>query len=102
MHTSGILLYMLNVDKSKIEESVKEAGRNVWKRMLTYIGAGFGLVIGLAWNDAIALLIKTIFPESTGTLIAKFVYAFLLTLIVGFTLYYVEKIVNKTSNEEKK
>ncbi|MBI2623391.1 MAG: hypothetical protein HYW65_02335 [Candidatus Liptonbacteria bacterium] len=88
------------MQKEKLVEELKEAKRSVLKRMTTYIGAGFGLVVGLAWNDAIAQLIRTIFPTETDTLVAKFVYALLLTLIVGFALYYVEKLLS--AGDEKK
>ncbi len=88
------------MEKQKLVEELKEAKKSVLKRMTTYIGAGFGLVVGLAWNDAIAELIRTFFPNSVDTLIAKFAYALLLTIIVGITLYYVEKILS--AGDEKK
>ncbi|MCR4328383.1 MAG: DUF5654 family protein [Patescibacteria group bacterium] len=88
------------MQKEKILEELNEAKQSILKRMTTYIGAGFGLVVGLAWNDAIAVLIRTIFPDATGTIIAKFIYAFLLTVIVGMVLYSMEKILNKTDGKK--
>jgi len=52
-----------------------------------YILAAFGLVAGLAWNDAIQSLIKQVFPFATGSLLAKFAYAIIITVIViGVTM----------------
>ena len=41
------------------------------EKMTTLVAAGFGLVAGLAWNQAIQDLFKLLFPEQGG-LIAKF------------------------------
>lgn len=81
-------------------EELKEAKKSILKRMIAYIGAGFGLVVGLAWNDAITFLIRTVFPDSVDTLVAKFIYAFLLTIIVGLALYSVEKILSTNDGKE--
>ncbi len=43
--------------------------------------AGFALVAALAWNTAIQDLFQRIFPNQ-GSLIAKFLYAMLITLIM--------------------
>jgi len=51
------------------------------EKMTTLVAAGFGLVAGLAWNQAIQDLFKLLFPEQGG-LIAKFLYAILITVIV--------------------
>lgn len=48
----------------------------------TYITAAFGLVAGLAWNEAITALIEKVFPISTSTIIAKFIYALALTILL--------------------
>jgi len=47
-----------------------------------YIVTAFGLVVGLAWNDAIKELIKYLFPLDTNTILAKFIYAVILTIMV--------------------
>ncbi len=62
---------------SKIEETRRAAK----EKMITLILAGFGLVAALAWNDAIQTLFKSLFPQNQE-IIGKFVYAFLVTLIV--------------------
>lgn len=45
------------------------------------MSAGFALVAALAWNTAIQDLFARVFPHQGG-LIAKFVYASLITLIM--------------------
>lgn len=78
-----------------LTDQLREARRDIRKRMFTYIGAGFGLVVGLAWNEAITALIKSVFPNETNTIVAKFIYAVILTIAVGLVLFYVEKVLNK-------
>ena len=63
-------------------------------RTMGYIGAGFGLVAGLAWNDAIRALIEYVFPFSQSTVLAKFFYALLITVAAVIILGYLEKIIN--------
>jgi len=63
-------------------------------RVLAYIGGSFGLVAGLAWNDAIKELIQYMFPLATDTLTAKFIYAALITVVVVVIITYLEKVFN--------
>ena len=80
-----------NIETGKLTKNLKEARNAVKKRMFSYIAAGFGLVIGFAWNDAISSLIKQLFPDGASSIFAKFIYAFILTVIIGYTLFYIEK-----------
>ena len=67
-----------------------ELNRAVRKQTAGYITAGLGVVAGLAWNDAIRTLIETVFPkDSSGGVIAKFVYAALMTLVVVFISLFI-------------
>jgi len=53
-----------------------------------YIMAGMGLVAGLAWNEAIKALIEYLYPLDQNSLLAKFIYAALITvIIVMFSTY---------------
>ncbi|OGG60072.1 hypothetical protein A3C86_03285 [Candidatus Kaiserbacteria bacterium RIFCSPHIGHO2_02_FULL_49_16] len=69
------------------------------EKALTYIGGAFGLVAGLAWNDAIKELIQYLFPLATDTLTAKFVYAGLITVVVVIIITYLEKIFNSKPSD---
>lgn len=56
----------------------------------TYIASGLGIVVGLSWNEAIKSAITYLYPESSsGSLLAKFIYAFILTIIVMFATAYI-------------
>ncbi len=61
-------------------------------KILTYIGGGFGLVAGLAWNEAIKELTQYLFPLSRDTILVKFIYAVLMTVVVVFVITYLERI----------
>jgi hypothetical protein len=55
---------------------------------LSYITAAFGLVAGLAWNEAIKSAIENIFVLNQDSIWAKFIYAAILTLVlVAVTVY---------------
>jgi len=63
--------------------------------MYTYIAAALGLVAGLAWNEAIKALIDYVFPLSKNTLIAKFSYAGLITLVVVLITIYLARVLEE-------
>ena len=57
-----------------------------------YMMTAFGLVAGLAWNDAIKSLIDFIYPFSgSNSLWAKFIYAVGITIVVILVGKYVFK-----------
>lgn len=74
---------------SGLKEEAEELKQAVRKKTLSYIAAALGLVAGLAWNDAIKALIEHLYPPSSNTLVAKFVYAFLITLVVIVVSTYI-------------
>ncbi|PIQ66910.1 MAG: hypothetical protein COV95_01600 [Candidatus Zambryskibacteria bacterium CG11_big_fil_rev_8_21_14_0_20_40_24] len=59
------------------------------------MSAAFGLVAGLAWNDAIKEFIEVIFPLSKDTVAVKFLYAVLVTVVVVILIRYLEHIINR-------
>ncbi|TSC67934.1 MAG: Uncharacterized protein G01um101466_600 [Parcubacteria group bacterium Gr01-1014_66] len=63
----------------KKERSVSE---EVTQQIRGYIAASFGLVAGLAWNDAVKTLIEYLVPVAQNTVFAKFLYAVVITLFV--------------------
>jgi hypothetical protein len=89
----------METKEAACKKSKKTLKHEFSSKMNQYIGAGFGLVAGLAWNDAIKSLIDTIFPQgSGGSLLAKFIYAFIMTLVVVIISFYISRIFKK---EEK-
>ena len=75
----------------KIKKESEEVKIEAKRRMIEYIVAAFGLVAGLAWNEAIKSLIEYVFPLSRSTLLLKFFYAFLITIILVFISSYLMK-----------
>jgi len=70
-------------------------------KVLTFVGGAFGLVAGLAWNDAVKELIQYLYPVSTNTVLAKFIYAGLITVIVVFIITYLERIFKSDEEGEE-
>lgn len=73
----------------KEQKNVKEA---IVERTVTLILAGFGVVAALAWNDAIQSLVNFLFPLQKNTVIAKFFYALLITIIITVISLRLKKI----------
>ena len=94
--------------KEKINEEGVKLQHEMRQRIVGYILGGFGLVAGIAWNDAIQLLISKLFPLARNTIIAKFIYAFILTVILVFVssnvmeFFSKKKADSKQSDEPKK
>lgn len=84
----------------KIKDKSTEFEREVREKTLGYIAASFGLVAGLAWNEAIKAFIESFFPLQKDTLKAKFIYAIAITLVLVFVSLYVTKLFKKGKKEE--
>lgn len=83
-----------NVKKglNKIKEEQKRVSREVLGKTVGYILAALGFVVALAWNDAIRTSIEYLFPLNKNSILAKFVYALLVTvLIVIVTIIFTRK-----------
>ena len=77
------MIKTMSLDIAKQKEGIKEEikqirGAFVAKVLALMIG-GFGLVAALAWNAAIQTLVKSVFGDKSGGIIAKFIYALLVT-----------------------
>jgi len=86
----------------KIKKESEEVKIEAKRRMIEYILAAFGLVAGLAWNEAIKSLIEYIFPLSRNTLLLKFIYAILITLVLVFISSYLVKLLKAEEETEEK
>jgi len=85
-----------------IVDEAKVAKNEIKKKVISYIAAAFGLVAGLAWNDAVKSLIDALFPRSGNGIAAKFTYAVLVTVLVVLLVYYMERIFSRTDGNGQK
>ena len=85
----------------KIKNKGREFEQEVREKTFGYIIASFGLVAGLAWNEAIKAMIESFFPLQKDTLKAKFVYAIVITAVVVFVSLYFSKFFNKKEKIEE-
>lgn len=74
-----------------LNEQGKAVRGEVGKRTAGYLSAALGLVAGLAWNDAVKAAIDFFIPASNGTIIAKFIYAAVVTVIIVLAMVGIEK-----------
>ncbi|MDD4049838.1 MAG: DUF5654 family protein [Candidatus ainarchaeum sp.] len=70
--------------------------KEVIERINVLMTSAFGLVAALAWNDAIKALFTSIFG-SAGTIIAMFLYAIIVTIIVVWVTMRLSVFSEKTS-----
>ncbi len=67
-------------------EEFKEKEKNLRKELraqsIGYIVAALGLVAGLSWNDAIKSVIDHFFNAEGSGIIAKFIYAIAITVLI--------------------
>lgn len=85
----------------KIKKDVGKLQSEIKARTLGYVVAAFGLIVGLAWNDAIKTFIEYWFPFGGNGIVAKFIYAGIITLVLGIVSYYVIGSEINDENEAK-
>jgi uncharacterized membrane protein YidH (DUF202 family) len=77
----------------KIAKKAETVRKKTRGKFLSYISAALALVAGLAWNDAISTFIKYVFPLDSHTMIAKFIYAAILTVFISLVIVYLESVL---------
>ncbi|MFA6364807.1 MAG: DUF5654 family protein [Candidatus Paceibacterota bacterium] len=78
--------------KNKIVEEQAQFKKEARNQALTLITTSFSLVAGLAWNEAIKSLIEFLFPLGQNSLVAKLLYAVLITLFIVVVTYSLSKM----------
>lgn len=81
--------------KTKNKNELAELKAQAREKTANLILAGFGFVAGLAWNEAIKSLIDTIFVLEKNSLLAKFIYAILVTILIVIVSYAFSKFNSK-------
>lgn len=74
---------------------IKNIRKEFQKKVASYIAAAFGLVAGLAWNEAVKASIEYLFPLRSNSVVAKFVYAILITFVLIVVTNYILKLDNQ-------
>ncbi len=77
---------------------MSEVGRTVIKTIITLVTTAFGLVAGLAWNDAIQKLIESVMGAGDA-LSGLFIYAIVVTIIAVIVTIILARIAGKMGVE---
>ncbi|MBI2098694.1 MAG: hypothetical protein HYT49_03565 [Candidatus Wildermuthbacteria bacterium] len=81
--------------------ALRKFQREFRTRTVEFVAAALGLVVGLAWNDAVKGLIEVVFPIEKNTVAVKFIYAILLTVIVVSAIILLMKFVEENTEGKK-
>ena len=87
--------------KDKIKGESERIKKEIRQKTIGYILTAFGLVAGLAWNEAIKGLIEYFFPLNKNTILAKFIYAIIITLVVVIVSVYVMRLLGGNKEGKK-
>ncbi len=80
--------------RKKSIKRIRGASAAIEEKTITLILGAFGLVTALAWNEAIKSLFETLF-QKRGTLIGKFTYAAITTVVVVLVSLRLKKISHR-------
>ena len=83
-----------------LEDEKNRVERDLRKITVGYIIAAFGFVAGLAWRDVSMALVEYLFPISKDTILAKFLYAILVSIALAFATIYVLRFIGKTKKKK--
>jgi hypothetical protein len=88
------------------KEKIKKHGRKIEKEVrgktFDYVLAALGLVAALAWNDAMKGVIEYFFPFSKDTILIKFIYAVLITIMIVIISVYLKILLRGEDQEINK
>jgi len=93
-------LYKLKDKIRTLEDEKNRVERDLRKITVGYIVAAFGFVAGLAWRDLSMALVEYLFPMSKDTILAKFIYAIVISIILAFTSIYVLRFIGKPKKKK--
>ena len=94
LYKTKIELRKLKEEKDKIEIAFK-------RRTEGYVITAFGIVAGLAWNEAVKALMDYLFPIEKDTILAKFLYAIIMTFILILISLYVIRFINRSDSKKE-
>lgn len=85
----------------KFKEEQARLRREIKEKTTTYVLAAFSFVAGLAWNEAIKGFIDQFFPADRNTILIKFVYAIIVTVVIVIVTIYLARLIQKKEEEIK-
>ncbi len=94
LYKTKIELRQLKEEKDKIEMAFR-------RRTEGYIITAFGIVAGLAWNEAVKALMGYLFPIEKDTILVKFLYAIIMTAVLVLMSLYVVRFINKKDDKKE-
>lgn len=80
---------------TQIKRKGERLSQEVKKQTVGYIVAALGLVAGLAWNDAIKSIIDQYVEVGRNTVLAKFIYAAFITIVIVTVSMFLLRLINK-------
>ncbi len=89
-------------ESKELKKEIVSLRKEIKTKAINYITAGLGLVVGLAWNEFIKDTINYLYPGEANSLIAKFIYAFILTIVVVLMTMYLSKVFDVKTKKGKK
>ena len=93
-------LYQLKQKIRILEDEKNRVERDLRKITVGYIIAAFGFVAGLAWRDVSMALVEYLFPMSKDTILAKLIYAIIISIALAFVSIYVMRFIGKTKKKK--
>jgi len=85
----------------KIRRESAKISREVKEKTLGFVITAFGLVAGLAWNEAIQSLIRSLFVLDKNSIWAKFIYAVLMTVVLVLVTISLARFLGKDDKMDK-
>jgi len=91
----------INPKLQMIKNESRKVSREVKDKTFNFVITAFGLVAGLAWNEAIQSLINSFFTIDKNSVWAKFIYAAVMTLVLVLMTIYLAKIFGRGKAGDK-
>lgn len=85
----------------KLKQSSREVREAIADQTMGYITAALSVVAGLAWNDAIKAAITYFFPAESSSILAQFVYALAMTVVVVLLTLLIRRVIGLVKPKPK-
>lgn len=79
----------------KLKTETSQLQKEVRTRTVGYILTALGLVAGLAWNETVKAFIEYFIPVQQNSILAKLIYAIVITLAVVTVSTYLLRIAGE-------